>query len=310
MQRILLLLIIVLSAITASAQPFGGRWMTANGANGTDCLWFRRTFIAKERPYRAAVTVVADCRYVLYVNGRNVSTALYTPSDRRLPSCSTYDVTRFLCPDTNIVAVQTSPSLLRRESASLAVSFFGSDIMGERFAWSTEEGWASCHAGRWMTEEGETMDASEDIPHPAYGDMATALWQPAIPTEGYASASVHDNGVTAESMFGYSHHSYNTLTDNVQRAHTILRPRYFDIIDNHSVSYDFAPGFFGFVRVTLRGCRRGERIRIGNLLYVCSGEIDEQAFARFTPAFMRKITISGDRHFKPEQVQEVEGICL
>lgn len=38
--------------------------------------------------------------------------------------------------------------------------------------------------------------------------------------------------------------------------------------------------------------------------------MDEQAFARFTPAFMRKITISGDRHFKPEQVQEVEGICL
>lgn len=64
MQRILLLLIIVFSAITASAQPFGGRWMTANGANGTDCLWFRRTFIAKERPYRAAVTVAADCRYV------------------------------------------------------------------------------------------------------------------------------------------------------------------------------------------------------------------------------------------------------
>lgn len=63
MQRILLLLIIVFSAITASAQPFGGRWMTANGANGTDCLWFRRTFIAKERPYRAAVTVAADCRY-------------------------------------------------------------------------------------------------------------------------------------------------------------------------------------------------------------------------------------------------------
>ena len=92
MQRILLFLIIVFSAITASAQPFGGRWMTAGGANGMDCLWFRRTFIAKERPYRAAVTVAADCRYVLYVNGRNVSTALYTPSDRRMPSCSTYDV--------------------------------------------------------------------------------------------------------------------------------------------------------------------------------------------------------------------------
>ena len=77
MQRILLLLIIVFSAITASAQPFGGRWMTAGGANGTDCLWFRRTFIAKERPYRAAVTIATDCRCSLRQRQERLYGALY-----------------------------------------------------------------------------------------------------------------------------------------------------------------------------------------------------------------------------------------
>ena len=64
------------------------------------------------------------------------------------------------------------------------------------------------------------------------------------------------------------------------------------------------------IRVTLRGCRRGERISIGDLHYVCTGEIDEQAFTRFTPTSSNTIIISGDSHFRSEQVQEVESICL
>ena len=64
------------------------------------------------------------------------------------------------------------------------------------------------------------------------------------------------------------------------------------------------------IRITLRGCRRGERISIGNLHYVCTGEIDEQAFARFTPTSSNTIIITGDSHFQSEQVQEVESICL
>ena len=64
------------------------------------------------------------------------------------------------------------------------------------------------------------------------------------------------------------------------------------------------------IRVTLRGCQRGERISIGNLHYVCTGEIDEQAFARFTPTSSNTIIITGDSHFRSEQVQEVESVCL
>ena len=86
MQRILLLLIIVFSAITASAQPFGGRWMTANGANGTDCLWFRRTFIAKERPYRAAVTVAADCLFFTSTAGTSLRRSIRPLTDDCRPA--------------------------------------------------------------------------------------------------------------------------------------------------------------------------------------------------------------------------------
>ncbi len=45
-------------------------------------------------------------------------------------------------------------------------------------------------------------------------------------------------------------------------------------------------------------------------VYICSGEMDEQAFCRFTHQYARQIVISGDRHFNPEQIQDVEALCL
>lgn len=102
---------------------------------------------------------------------------------------------------------------------------------------------------------------------------------------------------------------YNPLTDNAAYVHKILSPCGIEINGN-SVVYDFTPGFYGYVRVTLRGCRQGERIRIGGLEYICTGTIDEQAFCRFTAGYMRKVEISGDAWFRPEQVQEIYAVCM
>lgn len=53
-----------------------------------------------------------------------------------------------------------------------------------------------------------------------------------------------------------------------------------------------------------------EIVAMCNLVYICSGEMDEQAFCRFTHQYARQIIISGDRHFNPEQIQDVEALCL
>lgn len=88
-----------------------------------------------------------------------------------------------------------------------------------------------------------------------------------------------------------------------------MQPRFFDLTDN-GVLYDFTPGFYGFTRVTLRDCKRGQHISINGLQYTCNGEMDEQAFGRFVPGFYRKVLISGDRNFKKEQIQNVEAIAI
>ena len=78
--------------------------------------------------------------------------------------------------------------------------------------------------------------------------------------------------------------------------------------DKRSVTYAFPHAFMGFVRVTIRDARPGETIFINGMRYICNGTIDEQAIGRFAMLPWRSVTITGDRRFKPEQVQNVEGL--
>lgn len=338
MRYLTIILFLLLTATATHAQQFGTEWMTSPSPNDSSCLWFRRTFVAKdatERPVRASVCVATASRFILYVNGRNVSTALYsnpqhhntasphtstTPHNTTspyttTPSSITFDVTRFLRPDSNTVAVLACPathqvqSNCHAASPQMSISFFGTTGSRRPFAYSSADGWLCRQASTSLTIDGELMDGRADDLPPAYGDMAIAQWHPATIVTATEGSPVKDCGVDAESLFGCRRARRNPLDGNAVREWRILRPRYFDV-DRRTIAYDFAPGFCGFVRVTLRGCRRGERIRIGNLTYICSGDIDEQAFTRFAPLSARKIIITGDRWFRPEQVQEVEAVCI
>lgn len=101
----------------------------------------------------------------------------------------------------------------------------------------------------------------------------------------------------------------NPLVDNAAHMRRIYTPLFTEQSADTLIVH-LVPNERHLIRVTLRGCRRGERISIGNLHYVCTGEIDEQAFARFTPTSSNTIIITGDSYFRSEQVQEVESICL
>lgn len=326
MHHIISILFLLLTAAAAHARQFVTEWMTAPSPGDSSCQWFRRTFVAEEvssRPMRAAVSIATASRFILYVNGRNVSAAIYSnaTAHNNTPSSTTFDVTRFLRPDSNTVAVLACPTAEPCQGATTAqvspphisICFFGSTCGKRPFAFSSADGWLCHSSSTAVTAGGETMDGRNDALFPAYGDMVMAQWQPVAivcHSSHHASHSTSPHRLSAESLFGYNPLRYSPLTDTSAYIRHTLLPRYFDT-DGHTVSYDFSPGFYGLVRVTLRGCRRGERIRIGDsLTYICSGEIDEQAVCRFSPQYARKIAISGDSRFRPEQVQEVEVLGL
>lgn len=316
------------AASTATAGDFGCRWMSHPAPDDTSHVWFRRTLVTEEQdmPRTAYIHVATTGRFVLYVNGRNVSTALFTPD--RTPNDTTvmaisYDVRRFLRPDSNTIALLYCPSTRTRRQVN--VSFYGIAADSSHFATNDTDGWICRHADTWQTHDGgEAMNRNTYPYRWTDTDQPLVLWQAVeqISTSQHLnlSTSHHHNTtppqhlntlplLSAEDICGYSPVRTNPLVDNAAHMRRIYAPLFTEQSAD-TLTVHLVPNERHLIRVTLRGCQRGERISIGNLHYVCTGEIDEQAFTRFTPTSSNTIIITGDSHFRSEQVQDVESICL
>lgn len=357
-----ILILFIASAATAAASTattgdFDCRWLSHPTPDDTSHVWFSRTIVTSEKdmPRAAYIRVATTGRFVLYVNGRNVSTALFTPDRQKgdtAVAAIAYDVQRFLRTDTNTIALLYSPSMRTRRQVS--VCFYGIAADSSHFAVSGTDrpsfalngnaGWLCRHADTWQTHDGgEAMNRNLYPYRWTDANQPLALWQAVeesstpqhhnistqhhnttpqrhnITTPHNTTASLntstpqHNNITTtplsSEDICGYSPLRINPLVDNAARISRIYTPLLTEQ-SGDTLTVHLVPNRRHLIRVTLRGCRRGERIRIGNLQYVCTGEMDEQAFTRFSPTDQNTITISGDRHFCCEQVQEVESICL
>ena len=356
------------AASTATAGDFDCRWMSHPTPDDTSHVWFSRTIVTSEKdmPRAAYIRVATTGRFVLYVNGRNVSTALFTPDRQKgdtAVAAIAYDVQRFLRTDTNTIALLYCPSM--RTHRQVSVCFYGIAADSSHFAVSGTDrpcfalngnaGWLCRHADTWQTHDGgEAMnrnlypyrwtDANQPLamwqaveetapsqplttttPHhlntPTPQPLTTTPPQPLnTTTPQHISTSQHlttttphhlttINTLSSEDICGYSPLRINPLVDNAAHISRIYTPLLTEQ-SGDTLTVHLVPNRRHLIRVTLRGCSRGERIRIGNLQYVCTGEMDEQAFTRFSPTDQNTVTISGDRHFCCEQVQEVESICL
>lgn len=336
------------AASTATAGDFDCRWMSHPTPDDTSHVWFSRTIVTSEKdmPRAAYIRVATTGRFVLYVNGRNVSTALFTPDRQKgdtAVAAIAYDVQRFLRTDTNTIALLYCPSMRTRRQVS--VCFYGIAADNSRFAVSGTDrpcfalngnaGWLCRHADTWQTHDGgEAMNRNLYPYRWTDANQPLALWKTVeetathlnTTTPQHISTSQHLNTTTphistpqhnnitttplsSEDICGYNPLRINPLVDNAARISRIYTPLLTEQ-SGDTLTVHLVPNRRHLIRVTLRGCRRGERIRIGNLQYVCTGEMDEQAFTRFSPTDQNTVTISGDRHFCCEQVQEVESICL
>lgn len=335
------------AASTATAGDFYCRWLSHPTPDDTSHVWFSRTIVTSEKdmPRAAYIRVATTGRIVLYVNGRNVSTALFTPDRQKgdtAVAAIAYDVQRFLRTDTNTIALLYCPSMRTRRQVS--VCFYGIAADSSHFAVSGTDrpcfalngnaGWLCRHADTWQTHDGgEAMNRNLYPYRWTDANQPLAMWQAVeetathlnTTTPQHISTSQHLNTTTphistsqhlttintlsSEDICGYSPLRINPLVDNAARISRIYTPLLTEQ-SGDTLTVHLVPNRRHLIRVTLRGCRRGERIRIGNLQYVCTGEMDEQAFTRFSPTDQNTVTISGDRHFCCEQVQEVESICL
>lgn len=279
-----------------SAQTLMPKWISYPEVDSTSQIWFRQTYIHNQRPELANISITTTGQIELCINGYNVST------DTRLPyrACSqsdepinmTFNVTRFLRPDSNTIAVWYSPSFPHVQSRQISLNYYGVMPNGEPFSYNANDEWLCRKANISLTTDGEEefISPSNDAVW-NYSEYEPACW---------ISAKLQYKEITSSTSDYASFY-------NSRRVTKIICPEYHRI-GKDSIECRFKPAFQGYVRITLRGAKKGEKLDIGGLKYTCNGEVDEQAYRKFTDKYCNYVIICGDKKFRKSQIQSVEGV--
>lgn len=284
--------VLLLCMATAAQAQFGWQWISSQPMDGVSQLWMRRTYTNLPYTDRATITLASNGMARLYVNGRFVN------PDPVAPQC-------FYAPNSHIMqTLDVSPYIVRTDTLDIAMwcaSANGEPCAaamrldahdqesGMGFTATTDTTWM-CRPATVQTDSSgyEWADGTQWHSTWSYNETDWARWTPAIAQK---EKSDHQKGACRPLCL-----TVKAITE-ASPIETSKR----------SVTYAFPHAFMGFVRVTIRDARPGETIFINGMRYICNGTIDEQAIGRFVMLPWRSVTITGDRRFKPEQVQSVEG---
>lgn len=320
--------LLVIGMTTASAQTasLGPGEISCSTADSLSDIWFRHTYITQRRPISATLSVTARGRYRVYVNESNVTPPLPTDNCHH-PVTIDIDVSSYLRSDSNTVAILYHP--VGPHDHQIAVCYYGVGRDGRPFGHNADGGWL-CRP----VDEG----SGDGIDRGYTQTVSTACWTPVsapgrLEIEGTKAASeprrveiegtkvasapqrVEIEGRTADSELRRVSTEMGVwplatlLPVRVNRVTRVTAPRYSERTPE-GIAYEFVTGFYGFVRLTLRGAKKGETIIIGGRKYTCNGETDEQITTAFEPTYHRRVIVSGDSAFDASQVQRVDGVSL
>lgn len=320
--------LLVIGMTTASAQTasLGPGEIRCTTADSLSDIWFRHTYLTQRRPIRATLSVTARGRYRVYVNESNVTPPLPTDNCHH-PVTIDIDVSSYLRSDSNTVAILYHP--VGPHDHQIAVCYYGVGRDGRPFGHNADGGWL-CRP----VDEG----SGDGIDRGYTQTVSTACWTPVsapgrleiegtkagsaprrVEIEGTKVASaprrVEIDGRTAGSELRRVSTEMGVwplatlLPVRVNRVTRVTAPRYSERTPE-GIAYEFVTGFYGFVRLTLRGAKKGETIIIGGRKYTCNGETDEQITTAFEPTYHRRVIVSGDSAFDASQVQRVDGVSL
>lgn len=299
--------LLVIGMTTASAQTasLGPGEISCTTADSLSDIWFRHTYLTQRRPISATLSVTARGRYRVYVNESNVTPALPTDNCHH-PVTIDIDVSGYLRSDSNTVAILYHP--VGPHDHQIAVCYYGVGRDGRPFSHNADGGWL-CRP----VDEG----SGDGIDRGYTQTVSTACWTPVsapgrLEIEGTKAASelrMADSALRRVSTEMGVWPLATLLPLRVNRVTRVTAPRYSERTPE-GIAYEFVTGFYGFVRLTLRGAKKGETIIIDGRKYTCNGETDEQITTAFEPTYHRRVIVSGDSAFDASQVQRVDGVSL
>lgn len=320
------LLVIGMTSANAQTDSLGPGEISCTTADSLSDIWFRHTYLTQRRPISATLSVTARGRYRVYVNESNVTPPLPTDNCHH-PVTIDIDISGYLRSDSNTVAILYHP--VGPHDHQIAVCYYGVGRDGRPFGHNADGGWL-CRP----VDEG----SGDGIDRGYTQTVSTACWTPVsapgrLEIEGTKAASeprrLEMEGTKAASELRKADSELRTADSELRRVSTemgvwplatllpvrvnrvtrVTAPRYSERTQE-GIAYEFVTGFYGFVRLTLRGAKKGETIIIGGRKYTCNGETDEQITTAFEPTYHRRVIVSGDSAFDASQVQRVDGVSL
>lgn len=313
--------LLVIGMTTASAQTasLGPGEIRCTTADSLSDIWFRHTYLTQRRPISATLSVTARGRYRVYINESNVTPPLPTDNCHH-PVTIDIDVSGYLRSDSNTVAILYHP--VGPHDHQIAVCYYGVGRDGRPFGHNADGGWL-CRP----VDEG----SGDGIDRGYTQTVSTACWTPVsapgrLEMDRTKAASepgrLEIEGRKADSELRRDDSALRKVSTEmgvwplatllpvrVNRVTRVTAPRYSERTPE-GIAYEFVTGFYGFVRLTLRGAKKGETIIIGGRKYTCNGETDEQITTAFEPTYHRRVIVSGDSAFDASQVQRVDGVSL
>lgn len=304
----------------------GQNWIAQACGDGCCDVWFAKDYTLNEAPDRAILHISTTGWVEIFVNGRNVDTALLSPYATNIddePLAASYDVTLFMRQGSNTLAIDYSPRSTHcsgcalcsigsfhsaaAPSDSTTVTVRHNDHTGQIAAslqltysdgrdlcFSTDDNWLCRTGRRRLTHDGgELIDGREPEFRQGCNDGAIALWAPAC-EQGFAVKKI--GSTTASSK-------QSLCLDRV------CVPTYQTYSDDAYV-YSLREPIFGYMRLTLRDCKRGDHVSVGKLHYICRGEPDEQAIGKFAPQTLYHVDVSGPDSFTRDNIFMIEGLSI
>lgn len=291
-----LMVLVAATVFCTTTRAFGWnlKWINANDSCRGSQLWFVHSFTLPSRPHSAWIEAASNGRFVVYVNGYNITNDVLAPYPRQSASLRsvTCDVTPFIDDDSCRIAVWYSPFLDGYEGRQLSLTLYGTSADGTSFAFPADKNWAWTKADA-MTYIGD--DETENINANGFSpDWKTCN----IPSPLLYPVDVRQDSCIVEPYKPqFIRHVYEC-----RYAHSTAT----------SLTFLSPCPFRGWVRVTLRGMRAGTTISVNGLNYTCSGIMDEQACRRFTIPRCQTSTIKilSPSGIKPDNVMSVEAIDI
>ena len=323
-------LILLLLSISAGVMNAKDRYFICHPtAEKGEEVWFHSILPINKLPDSASISISTTGFVLVYVNGRNATTATlwpYRPNNSPGIASQDIDITTLLSYGRNVISIWYAPCLqpLSQTSGSIGNAFTThSDITSDRGSnafttqyqgyqtgdcqisvcittvtegkeqrfCNTERDWLCSIAAGKMTRKGEDYDAmAYQQDWKSFIYAVTPLW------------------IGAEKSM-LSHPILNDIPDIPLRARKIFEP--ISVYESNDTTRCYFPlGAEGQIRLTIRGARKGQEIDVNGMRYRCIGKMDEQFFTRFTTVKTDSIIITSRDGTKLPELADAEIIML